>query len=89
MIKINAHKIKFSKKQILLREKILKIANSLRSDMLFSYVFFYPLNCFFDENSQLFTTLFHSYLLSKRDKERKIFLEIFENNYEKLKLINS
>jgi len=44
---------------------LLKIANSLRSDMLFSDAFFDSLNCFFDENSQLLATLFHPYLPSK------------------------
>jgi hypothetical protein len=65
MDKINANKIKFSKKQISLGQNLLKIANSLRSDMLFSDAFFDSLNCFFDENSQLFATLFHPYLPSK------------------------
>jgi hypothetical protein len=60
-----AHKIKFSKKQISLGQNMRKIANSLRSNMLFSYAFFDSLNCFFDENSQLLATLFHPYLPSK------------------------
>jgi hypothetical protein len=66
---------------------MLKIANSLRSDMLFSYAFFHSLNCFLYENSQLLATLFHHYLPSnyfKKDFELIPLLrdgQVFENAY--------
>jgi ornithine carbamoyltransferase len=41
--------------------------------MLFSYAFFDSLNCFFDENSQLLATLFHTYLPSNHYNKKNLF----------------